>query len=256
MRWRFLDSGLLDGAEQMALDAGLLDRARTTGEAVLRVYAWTRATLSFGRHESVRVRFAPETLRAAGVDAVRRPTGGRVLMHHREVTYSVTAPVPGGEPLRESYARINALLLDALSRLGVHASLALPGEPMRPGDAGALSCFAAPASGELVADGRKLVGSAQVRERGALLQHGSILIDDDQPRIAALASCPVAPPLPAATLRGCLGRAPSYEDVRDVLAAALVAREPGTESLDAGDAGIYAAPHRARFESAEWTWRQ
>ena len=92
MRWRFLDSGPLDGAEQMSLDAGLMDRARETREAVLRVYVWSRPTLSFGRHESVRGRFVPATLELENVGAVRRPTGGRVLLHDREVTYSVTAP--------------------------------------------------------------------------------------------------------------------------------------------------------------------
>ena len=85
-------------------------------------------------------------------------------------------------------------------------------------------------------DGRKLVGSAQLRERGALLQHGSILIDDDQPRIAGLASQPLTPALPAATLRACLGHAPDYAAVRDA-------------------AAHFAAPHRQRFSSAEWTWR-
>jgi lipoate-protein ligase A len=254
--WRFIDSGALDGSEQMALDAGLMDRARETGESVLRVYAWNRPTLSFGRHESVRGRFSPATLGAAGVSAVRRPTGGRVLMHDREVTYSVTAPAVDGEPLAASYRNINSLLLRALSALGVQASESPAGPPIRPGDPAGLSCFAAPAGGELVVGDRKLVGSAQLRERGAMLQHGSILVDDDQPRIATLASGPVTPPLPAASLRACLGRAPAYEEVRDALLAALVASVPRVTALDARDASRHAAAHRARFASAEWTWRR
>jgi lipoate-protein ligase A len=102
--WRLLDSGALDGAEQMALDSGLMDRARQTGETVLRVYRWTRPTLSFGRHETVAGHFDRARLAAAGVDAVRRPTGGRVLLHDREVTYSVTAPIAADESLRVSYS--------------------------------------------------------------------------------------------------------------------------------------------------------
>lgn len=252
MRWRFLDSGSLDGAEQMSLDAGLMDRARATGEALLRVYGWSRPTLSFGRHESVRGRFDPLVLQREDVGAVRRPTGGRVLLHHREVTYSVTAPAPEHERLTESYHRINAILVAALARLGVPASEAPASRARRPGGA---ACFAEPSAGELVVDGRKLVGSAQVREHGALLQHGSILIDDDQPRIAELAMQPLAPARPAATLRACLGSAPAYEAVRDALRAALSAAEGEPEPLDASEAAGFAAPHRERFGSAEWTWR-
>ena len=191
-------------------------------------------------------------LERENVGAVRRPTGGRVLLHDREVTYSVTAPAPEHERLQESYRRINAILVAALSRLGVPATEAPASRPRRPGGA---ACFAEPSAGELVVDGRKLVGSAQVREHGALLQHGSILIDDDQPRIAELASQPLAPALPAATLRACLGRTPGYEEVRDALRAALAAAEGEPEPLDASEAGRFAAPHRERFASAEWTWR-
>ncbi len=252
-RWRFLDSGALDGAENMAIDAGLTDRARDTGEAVLRVYAWATPTLSFGRHESVRGRFDPEALRLAGVGAVRRPTGGRVLMHQREVTYSVTAATDEEEPLRESVTRINALLLGALQRLGVPAAAAPPGRSTRPGGA---ACFAEPSGGELVVGNRKLVGSAQLRDRGALLQHGSILLDDDQPRIAELASGPMSPALPAATLRESLGRGLSYEEVRDALHDALRDATGDVDSFDGRAAGICAAPHRARFLSPDWTWRR
>jgi lipoate-protein ligase A len=252
VRWRFLDSGALDGAEQMSLDAGLMDRARATGESVLRVYGWARPTLSFGRHEAVRGRFAAPSLARAEVDAVRRPTGGRVLLHHREVTYSVTAPAPDGERLVESYRRINALLVAALARLGVPVTEAPAGAARRPGGA---ACFADPSAGELIVGGRKLVGSAQLRERGALLQHGSILVDDDQPRIAELAAYPITPALPAATLRGCMGRAPEYREVRDALRAALEETETDLIPLAAAEAAPFAGPHRARFSSAEWTWR-
>jgi lipoate-protein ligase A len=256
VRWRFLDSGRLEGAEHMATDAGLMQRARESGEAVLRVYEWKRPTLSFGRHETVVGRFSPAGLAAAGVGAVRRPTGGRALMHNREVTYSVTAPALEGEPLRQSYGAINAMLIDALGRLGVAAAASPGGVTLRPGSATTQPCFAAPSAGELVVGTRKLVGSAQVRERGALLQHGSILVDDDQARIAALASGPVTPALPAATLRGCLGRAPSYNEVRDALRAALDALAPGVTTLTSAESSAYAAAHRARFDSAEWTWRR
>lgn len=134
-RWRWLDSGAADGVTQMAVDAALMDRARTHNEAVLRVYAWSEPTLSFGRHETVRGRFSESTLAARGVRAVRRATGGRVLLHDHEVTYSVTAPTDDDAPLPSTYAAINALLLDALRLLGVAATVAPGGAPLRPGDA-------------------------------------------------------------------------------------------------------------------------
>ena len=237
----------------MALDAGLMDRARLTGEAVLRVYEWARPTLSFGRHESVRGRFLPEALERENVGAVRRPTGGRVLLHDREVTYSVTTPAPEQERLKESYRRVNAILISAIARLGVRVDEASGTAPRRPGGA---ACFAEPSKGELIVDGSKLVGSAQLREHGALLQHGSILIDDDQPRISELAAQPMVPARPAATLHAALSRAPSYAEVRDALAAALSDLEEEPARLDAAEAASFAAPHREKFASAEWTWRR
>jgi lipoyl(octanoyl) transferase len=252
VRWRFLDSGALDGVEQMAIDAGLMDRARETGEAVFRVYGWSRPTLSFGRHESVRGTFDAGRLEHENVGAVRRPTGGRVLMHDHEVTYSVTAPAPEHERLQESYRGINEILVAALSRLGVSVMTAPASTPRRPGGA---ACFAEPAAGELVIGSRKLVGSAQLRERGALLQHGSILLDDDQSRVAELAAQPLTPALPAATLRGFLHRAVTHREVSDALRAALADAEGEPGELDAGEAARFAVLHRTRFSSPEWTWR-
>jgi lipoate-protein ligase A len=251
-RWRLLDSGALDGVEQMALDSGLMDRARETGETVLRVYRWSRPTLSFGRNEAVAGRFDSARLSAAGVDAVRRPTGGRVLLHDREVTYSVTAPIADDEPLRASYARINALLVTALRSLGAPVELAAKSPARRPSGA---PCFAEPSAGELVFHGRKLVGSAQLRDRGALLQHGSILLGDDQARILALASSPLEPAAPAATLGEAAGIEISYAQVCDALFAAARAVAPGASTLAPEEAALAAETHRARYASVEWTWR-
>ena len=237
----------------MALDAGLMDRARQTGEAVFRVYRWSRPTLSFGRNESVRVRFDPASLAAADIGAVRRPTGGRVLMHDREVTYSVTAPARDDVRMSESYRRINAILVAALADLGVVVSAAPAGVPRRPGGA---ACFAEPSAGELTVNGRKLVGSAQLREHGALLQHGSILLADDQPRIVELAVMPMVPAPPAATLREAIGREIAFPEVGDALRGALNRLEGEAVSLDASEARALAIPHMEKFSGAEWTWRR
>jgi lipoate-protein ligase A len=240
----------------MALDEALLERARRTGEATLRVYGWARPTLSFGRHQRARGVYDVDRLRASGVDVVRRPTGGRALLHHREVTYAVAAPDAHGRTLRESYARINRLLVDALRVLGVEARVAAP-TTRAPFPDGA-PCFDTATGGELVVGDAKLVGSAQWRQEGALLQHGSILVDDDQTLLATLAARPAAPVSTPATLRGALGRAPSAAEVADALFAAVRTLEDPAARVLAPDDALRADVARlaARYEADWWTWRR
>src|SRR5687768_9379739 len=127
-RWRLLLAAPRSGAENMARDSALQTRAARTGETVFSIYSWTRPTLSFGRHQPAAGLYDIEKLRSANVETVRRPTGGRAILHDREVTYSVTAPLRGAAPLRQTYARFNRILLDGLRRLGVDVELASPGE--------------------------------------------------------------------------------------------------------------------------------
>src|SRR5690348_4843435 len=122
--WRLLTTPPGTGAENMALDEALMDRARETREWVLRVYAWSRPTISLGRNQSARGRYDLDEIARRGIGVVRRPTGGRAILHHREITYSVTAPVSDAGDLRESYERITRLLIRALRCLGVEAAAA------------------------------------------------------------------------------------------------------------------------------------
>jgi lipoate-protein ligase A len=258
--WRLLDTGAREGAWNMACDVALMARARRTGESVFRVYAWSSPTLSFGRHEAARGRYDAAKIAADDVQVVRRPTGGRALLHDREVTYSVTAPVNSGESLPASMHRINQWLLRTLHRLGVPAVEAEAPRSMRPEGA---SCFAMPAPGELTLAGRKLVGSAQVRHDGALLQHGSILLDDDQSRIAGFAVGPFLSSAPAATLRSALGPHVAYDTVRDVLlevvASEVSALRAADLALSVDDPALAGEPldaSLAQFRDAAWTWRR
>src|SRR4051812_2440297 len=117
-RWRLLIAPPRSGAENMARDSALKARAAHTGETVFSVYSWNAPTLSFGRNQPASGHYDPHKLRDSGVGVVRRPTGGRAILHDREVTYSVTAPLDDQLPLRETYARINRILQSGLSRLG------------------------------------------------------------------------------------------------------------------------------------------
>src|ERR1700681_3749079 len=117
--WRLLIAAPRSGAENMARDTALQARAARTGETVFSIYSWSQPTLSFGRNQPASGLYDVVKIGGAGIDVVRRPTGGRAILHHREVTYSVTAPLNGAAPLRETYSRINRILQTGLSRLGV-----------------------------------------------------------------------------------------------------------------------------------------
>ena len=255
-RWRTLVSKPADGVENMAVDEALLDRARASGECVIRLYEWTRPTLSFGRNQTARGHYDLALARDLGVDFVRRQTGGRAVLHHRELTYSVTAPASLLGSLRESYMRVNRLLVAALRRLGVAASVAARVE--RAPVPGASPCFDAPGEGELVLGDRKLVGSAQWRDEQAFLQHGSILVDDDQGLASLLLRSPAPPPPPSATLRAALGRAPAVADLAAAITDVLVTLEDAEASPLIVDAALESriACARIRFLDEHWTWRR
>jgi lipoyl(octanoyl) transferase len=258
-RWRLLLAPPRSGAENMARDTALQVRAAETAETVFTIYSWARPTLSFGRHQPATGLYDLDKIRGAGVDIVRRPTGGRAILHDREVTYSVTAPLRDAEPLRDTYSRINRILLNGLTRMGVVAELGSPAE--RALAPSSRPCFDAPGEGELVAHGSKLVGSAQWRDGGALLQHGSILVDDDQsslPSFAAAAAkeggCPIAQP---ATLTALLGRAPAALEVAGAMFDAVRSLEDAeaTEFTE-GEIRADALRYLPRFLDEEWTWRR
>lgn len=253
-RWRLLLTPAAAGAENMALDEALMSRARETGDWTLRVYSWSRPTISFGRNEAARRHYDPERIGARGLAVVRRPTGGRAILHDREITYSVTAPVADAGDLHASYDRINRLLVAGLAELGVDARVAA--RDTRGATPGPAPCFNEPWAGELTLGGRKLAGSAQWRSNGALLQHGSILVEDDQSSLTRFwIDAPATIPAPA-TLAQALGRAPAAEDLYGALATAVRGLEdPCAEPL-AVDGQLRAQAERLVVHYADdtWTW--
>ena len=256
--WRLLFAAPRSGAENMARDMALQARAARTGETVFSVYSWSRPTLSFGRNQPASGLYDLDRIRAAGIDVVRRPTGGRAILHNREVTYSVTAPLEDAAPLRETYSRVNRILQNGLSRLGVTvvpamASERAPVPSVRP-------CFESPAEGELVAQGGKLVGSAQYRDGGALLQHGSILVNDDQSSLpdfaARLSAESESVPAPA-TLHALLGRSPDPAEVAEAMFDAVRSLEDERAiELDEDEVRGAALQHVSHFLDEGWTWRR
>ena len=240
----------------MAVDEALLERARSSGECMVRIYEWSRPTLSFGRNQTARGQYDLSRAQTLGVDFVRRPTGGRAVLHHRELTYSVTAPAAALGTLRESYARINRLLMAGLSGLGVQA-VAAPRRGRTP-PPGIVPCFDTPGEGELTVAARKLVGSAQWRDGDAFLQHGSILVDDDQALASSLLSEPAPVPPPAASLRAILGFAPTAGDLAAAVHRAIVTLEDPDASRLEMDSALErrVTTARAHFLDELWTWRR
>jgi lipoyl(octanoyl) transferase len=256
--WRLLFAEPRSGAENMARDTALLARAARTGETVFSVYSWEQPTLSFGRNQTAVGCYDVQKIRGAGLEIVRRPTGGRAILHDREVTYSVTAPLEGAPPLREAYTRINGILLDGLARLGVSAEVAragacAPAPTNRP-------CFETPTEGEVIARGRKLVGSAQWRDEEGLLQHGSILVDDDQSALSSLASSALlnSEVIPApATLTNLMGSAPATAAVAAAMFEAVRSLEDSeAEELNEAEIRSEALALLPKYLDEDWTWRR
>jgi lipoate-protein ligase A len=240
----------------MGLDHALMSRARRSGEAVLRVYEWASPVLSLGRNQKAHNVYLETELARRAIVVVRRPTGGRALLHHREVTYSVTAPVRSTDGLTAVYERVNELLLHALIELGVPAVVARPAARSRPPSA--LPCFAEPAAGEIVVGDRKLVGSAQWRDDGALLQHGSILIDDDQAIIPQLMREPGDISPQPATLRDVMDHAPSALEMAHALFSTIRRLEDSGATPLAADEleHLDMSAFVDHYRDPAWTWRR
>src|SRR6516162_8786037 len=156
----------------MAHDEALLETA-VGGTASLRLYGWTEATLSLGYFQPAALREADPLL--APLPFVRRCTGGETLVHHHELTYALALP-PGGErqPRNRTWlCRLHGIIKDALAALGVTVRACCAGEEKKLGD---VLCFLHQTPGDLLCAGAKVVGSAQRKQRGALLQHGAILL--------------------------------------------------------------------------------
>jgi lipoate-protein ligase A len=229
LHWRLLRHGAATGATNMAADEAI---ARAVAERMvpptLRFYAWEPPCVSLGRHQPVAAVNAARC-RQLGYDIVRRPTGGRAILHTDELTYSIAArqddPLMGGLVM-DVYLRLAAGLVDGLQRLGVDA-MAAPGTSRAGPDVSA-ACFEVPSAYEIVAGGQKLLGSAQSRRAGYVLQHGSLPLRGD---LARLIDCLVLSSPEererlqnsltqhATTLERAAGRSVGFEEASKALAA-------------------------------------
>lgn len=169
----------------MAVDEMILEEVeRYNAPSTLRLYAWEPACLSVGYAQPC-AEIDQERLDALGWDWVRRPTGGRAILHTDELTYSVIAPlsdprVSGG--VLESYQRLSSALLSSLRNLNLPAE-SLPNKSLGSNSENQPVCFEVPSNYEITVQGKKLIGSAQARRKNALLQHGTFPLGGDLSRI-------------------------------------------------------------------------
>ncbi|HET7274692.1 MAG TPA: lipoate--protein ligase family protein [Longimicrobiaceae bacterium] len=257
MQIRVIDTGAATGAWNMAVDDALMDSVRNGAPPVLRFYSWQPRCLSFGRNQPAAGAYNRGLIASRGIDVVRRVTGGRAVLHDRELTYSV-AIRPGtlGTP-RETYRTINRALLAGLRTLHVSADL-VPSGRQRAAVPSLSPCFRDPSEGEVAVDGRKLIGSAQLRHDGVILQHGSLLLENDQCEVRELLTEPGPELESPAVLADLCDPLPTW----DVLTAALCAgwattagNEPVRTELATAERAA-AESMESRYRSLAWTWRR
>lgn len=231
---RLLLSGPGSAARNMAVDEAVaVHVGRGAAPPTLRFYGWQPRAVSLGFFQPWR-HLDADACRRLGLDWVRRPSGGRAVLHAREVTYSLALPagaLPGG--VSAVYQQVSRGLLAGLKALGAPADL-VPAARPAPGAprGGGVLCFASHARHEVAVDGRKILGSAQWRSGGAILQHGSLPLELDADLLERLVRPadragrahwrgPVAGPLPACGLFEALGREVPVPDVEAALARGL-----------------------------------
>ena len=256
--WRLIVDGGADAAHNMAIDEAILEgyaRGEPDRAPTLRLYGWSAPTYSFGRTQRAVTDAEIGRLVGAGFEVVRRPTGGDAVLHEHERTYAVAGAL-GSEAFPRgvvaTYARIARALVVALESLGARVASARGDAPR---EARSNVCFERLSGCEITAGGRKLVGSAQARQRGAFLQHGSIPIRLDAGRLAEAAGRPVDGAA-FTDLETAMGRQPSRDEIDaalvrgfgEVFGVSLFAGKPTDDEL------LRAAELRAwRYDSLSWT---
>ncbi|MEK4084544.1 lipoate--protein ligase family protein [Psychrobacillus sp. FSL K6-1415] len=189
-KWYFINSGPCSPSYNMAMDEALLDwHSEGLIPPVIRFYEWNPATLSIGYFQTVEKEIDMDAVKRLGLGFVRRPTGGRGVLHEHELTYSVivTESYPSmPATVTEAYRVISEGLLLGFQNLGLNAYFSIPNTEeqkenlKKPKSA---VCFDAPSWYELVVEGKKVAGSAQTRQKGVILQHGAILLDLDEDKL-------------------------------------------------------------------------
>jgi len=248
------------GAWNMAVDEFLFRRAEASAATYLRFYQWDRPTASLGYSQETAKVIDVEFCRRRGIGIVRRLTGGKVVLHDREITYAVASSDTSvfSETLRDSYRLISRALMRGLELMGLVPDMAAtsPEAYIR----GVMPCFALPARDEIEINGRKIIGSAQKRAGAAFLQHGSIPLEKDEGLLASVTSPAAVPPdgTGMTSLAEALGRPADFSWAVERFGRGFaeffgVAFEP--IELEAADREAVANIRDSRYATDAWTFR-
>jgi len=259
--WKLLiDPAPLPGDWNMAVDEFLFRRAEAGAATYLRFYQWDKPTASLGYAQETAKVIDVGFCRRRGIGIVRRLTGGKVVLHDREITYAAASSDASvfTETLRDSYRLISGALMKGLELMGLTAGMAetSPEAYVR----GTMPCFALPARDEIEIGGRKIIGSAQKRTGAAFLQHGSIPLEKDEGLLAAVTAPAAAPPggIGMTSLREALGRPAEFGWAVDRFCRGFseffgVGLEPF--ELGPGEREAVSALRDSRYATDAWTFR-
>ncbi len=257
--WKLLiDKEPLAGSRNMAVDELLFRRVQAARETYLRFYQWARPTVSLGYSQEASKVLDAGYCRRHGIDIVRRLTGGKLVLHDRELTYAVASSDAEvfSETLRDSYRLISRALMRGLEIMGLAPRMAeaSPASYIR----GTMPCFALPARDEIEITGKKIVGSAQKRTGPAFLQHGSIPFEKDESLLAAVAGDAGREGSGMTSLAEALGRPVDFgwaverfeRGFAEFFGAGLEAFALAPEDL-----ASVSALEESRYAAASWTFR-
>jgi lipoyl(octanoyl) transferase len=247
----------LRGSWNMAADEFLFNRAAKEKRTYLRFYQWERPTASLGYSQTAEKAANLDFCRENGIDVVRRMTGGKLVLHYNELTYSLASSDEEtfGASVRESYRLISKALLEGLKIMGIEARLAPVSPPAY--IRGTMPCFAFPARDEIEIEGLKIVGSAQKRTETLFIQHGSVPLRKEENLLKNVARSDSAEGQVSMTsLEEALGRSVAFEWAAEMFVRGFteffgVGMEPLV--LDDTERGTIAALERERYGDEKWT---
>lgn len=267
MAWRLLNHGPAYGAWNMGVDEAVFRSAvERAAPPTVRFYGWSRPTVSLGFRQELEKACDLEACRKHGIDVVRRFTGGRAVLHHREVTYSVAAAAEGdlrGLSVRQVYQWVSRVVRRALESNGISLDSSDAVSSRSTSSTGRLDdelpCFAAPSRHEITSGGRKLVGGAQKWSRRGFVQHGSVLVEVDRALWTKVWGTRAATTIAQAVgVSELAGERLTTLQLTEILASEFertFGEPPSQDSLSPAEKKLAAELANSKYASAEWSTR-
>lgn len=240
MKWRLIKDNYHTGFMNMAIDEAIMIAHREgLVPPTIRFYQWSPPAVSLGYFQDLKKEVDVDTCKDLGIDIVRRPTGGKAVLHDKELTYSFIIKEDHplvNDSILETYKKISGGMIRGLSYLGITAELVplrekLKSDSLRKGEKSEIRhsdfksiCFSVPSQYEVQIEGKKIVGSAQVRKGGIVLQHGSLLIKLEKDKLFSVFNFPsiqvkekLKSGFNATSLEEVLKREVSFSELSDIL---------------------------------------